>query len=215
LKQFISLIVATFCLTSMGQEVCRPPLIPFDVQRESLPEGWTRTVGGCILETRVIDIEYTDNRNIVDTTLYCYGYVKFTNPNPTTRKIKYRHAIPVSRIGTYTISIEWTSNWVHGPYDELVAVEVCADEGMVIFYASAAIRPESKSPRGESNAVTIDWDYHIDIERVGDINGDGSINSADLGLMLGDWATDVTQSDLNSDGIVNGLDLAILLTNWG
>lgn len=48
---------------------------------------------------------------------------------------------------------------------------------------------------------------------VGDLNGDGVVNGADLGLMLGQWGT-AGSADLNADGIVNGADLGILLGNW-
>jgi FG-GAP-like repeat len=49
----------------------------------------------------------------------------------------------------------------------------------------------------------------------GDLNGDGVINGADLGALLGVWGTPGTPtSDLNSDGIIDGSDLAILLAGW-
>jgi|GEM_PF-610413 len=50
-----------------------------------------------------------------------------------------------------------------------------------------------------------------------DLNGDGSVNGADLAIVLGNWGTDggATGADLNDDGIVNGADLAIVLGNWG
>ena len=52
-----------------------------------------------------------------------------------------------------------------------------------------------------------------------DINGDGIINGADLGSMLGAWGTCSDPADcpadLNGDGIVNGADLGLLLGCWG
>lgn len=49
-----------------------------------------------------------------------------------------------------------------------------------------------------------------------DLNGDGSVNGADLAILLGDWgAGKGSPADLNGDGIVNGADLAILLGAWG
>lgn len=53
---------------------------------------------------------------------------------------------------------------------------------------------------------------------IGDINGDGFVNGADLGLLLGSWGTCTTApcvGDLNCDGIANGADLGILLGQWG
>ena len=49
---------------------------------------------------------------------------------------------------------------------------------------------------------------------VGDLNGDGTVNGADLGTMLGDWGQD-TASDLNGDHVVDGADLGALLGAWG
>jgi hypothetical protein len=49
----------------------------------------------------------------------------------------------------------------------------------------------------------------------GDINGDGSVDGADLGLLLSLWGTTDSSADLNGDQFVDGGDLGILLTNWG
>jgi hypothetical protein len=50
---------------------------------------------------------------------------------------------------------------------------------------------------------------------LGDVNRDGIVSGADLGLLLGDWGQAIAQSDLDSDGIVTGADLGILLGRWG
>ena len=47
----------------------------------------------------------------------------------------------------------------------------------------------------------------------GDLNGDGSVDGADLGLLLSNWGG-TGLGDLNGDGVVNGADLGILLSNW-
>ncbi len=46
-----------------------------------------------------------------------------------------------------------------------------------------------------------------------DLDGDGAVGGADLGLLLGAWNTE--NADLNGDGIVNGADLGIMLGAWG
>lgn len=46
----------------------------------------------------------------------------------------------------------------------------------------------------------------------GDLNGDGTVNGADLGLLLAAWGT--PDGDLDGDGDTDGADLGILLSNW-
>ncbi len=48
----------------------------------------------------------------------------------------------------------------------------------------------------------------------GDLNGDGAVDGADLGLLLGGWGSGGT-GDLNGDGNVDGADLGLLLGAWG
>jgi hypothetical protein len=48
---------------------------------------------------------------------------------------------------------------------------------------------------------------------IGDINGDGVVNGADLGLLLSGWAQP-GPPDLNHDGTTNGADLGLLLSHW-
>jgi hypothetical protein len=59
----------------------------------------------------------------------------------------------------------------------------------------------------------------------GDLNGDGHVNTLDLGILLSSWSIPATApgcsgakscpSDMNADGFVNSLDLGILLSHWG
>ena len=52
-----------------------------------------------------------------------------------------------------------------------------------------------------------------------DLNMDGAVNGADLGIMLGEWGRTgnigAVWGDLNGDGVVNGGDLGRLLGQWG
>ena len=60
--------------------------------------------------------------------------------------------------------------------------------------------------------------YEVAADCIGDINGDGFVNGADLGLLLGSWGNCTAApcvGDLNCDGIANGADLGILLGQWG
>jgi hydroxyacylglutathione hydrolase len=50
---------------------------------------------------------------------------------------------------------------------------------------------------------------------LGDLTDDGSVNSADLAVLLGEWDTEGSTADLNEDGTVDAADLATLLASWG
>jgi hypothetical protein len=71
-------------------------------------------------------------------------------------------------------------------------------------------------------------DFFVDLASVvavgcqgppGDLNFDGSVDGADLGLLLLDWGLcregGGCPADLTNDGEVNGADLGFLLINWG
>lgn len=47
-----------------------------------------------------------------------------------------------------------------------------------------------------------------------DIDGDGDVDGADLGLLLGQWGTSDPAADINNDGTVDGADLGLLLGAW-
>jgi hypothetical protein len=50
---------------------------------------------------------------------------------------------------------------------------------------------------------------------IGDLNGDGIVDGADLTMLLGAWGTDDPVADLNGDGLVDGADLTLMLGAWG
>ncbi|MCP4939282.1 MAG: hypothetical protein GY921_08865 [Phycisphaeraceae bacterium] len=54
-----------------------------------------------------------------------------------------------------------------------------------------------------------------DIPCPADLNGDGTVGGADLGLLLAAWGTADPAADLNGDGNVDGGDLGLLLSAWG
>jgi hypothetical protein len=55
--------------------------------------------------------------------------------------------------------------------------------------------------------------YACDLGNPADLDGDGLVNGADLGLLLSNWGTS-DFGDLNGDGIVGGADLGLLLAAW-
>ena len=46
-----------------------------------------------------------------------------------------------------------------------------------------------------------------------DLNGDGTVSGADLGMLLAAWGTPL--HDLDGNGVVSGSDLGIMLGAWG
>jgi probable HAF family extracellular repeat protein len=75
---------------------------------------------------------------------------------------------------------------------------------------SGAIATAGNYPDGRKSAEILT--PMIDLP--GDLNGDGLINGADLGLLLVAWDSTNPPADLNNDGIVNGGDLGLLLVAW-
>jgi hypothetical protein len=63
---------------------------------------------------------------------------------------------------------------------------------------------------GLSGRLTMDVEIGIDA----DLNDDGAVDGADLGLLLSSWGTP-GQGDLNGDGNTDGSDLGLLLSEWG
>lgn len=52
---------------------------------------------------------------------------------------------------------------------------------------------------------------------VADLNGDGTVDGADLGMLLATWgecAETCCAADLNADGLIDGADLGLLLAAW-
>lgn len=47
-----------------------------------------------------------------------------------------------------------------------------------------------------------------------DINGDGIVDAADLGVLLAAWGSSLGSADVNADGIVDGNDLGLVLSAW-
>lgn len=50
---------------------------------------------------------------------------------------------------------------------------------------------------------------------VGDLDADGVVDGADLGVLLAAWDTGSPLADLTGDRLVDGADLGVLLAGWG
>ena len=72
-------------------------------------------------------------------------------------------------------------------------------------------------PRPNVAGRWIDLGGNTVCDCVGDLNVDGVVNGADLGLMLSSWGPCGANCpyDLNADGQINGADLGLVLSAWG
>jgi hypothetical protein len=109
---------------------------------------------------------------------------------------------PPSRLGDVDAdglvgAADWAqfASWGLGP--------VAAGREMLDFDGDFALGPAD---------VDAFW-IRADIAR-GDLNGDGSVDGIDLGLLLAAWGAS-GPADLNLDGAVDGVDLGTLLAGWG
>ncbi len=198
---FLFVILVILKQFSFAQEVCHPPLVSFEVHRLELEDGWLHTTGGMANETRVIEVDYLDNRRIDVFEFICYGSVTLRNadqdPDAGGRRIKFRQHVPINRGPDYTI------------YQDTNDIDVCVqDDGetaQVVMYTDERLEP------GES--YTQEFYYSVTIGRFGDLNGDGCINGVDLGLLFTEWGGSGV-ADFNADGVVSAYDLGIILSNW-
>jgi len=104
-----------------------------------------------------------------------------------------------------------------------------ADVTLIDFKASAVISPGidfSDHPwiftevtlRNIATLETFDAIVRFSIPSDGpcaDLDGSGTVDGADLGILLEAWGSAGGPADLNGDGIVDGADLGILLEAWG
>ena len=120
----------------------------------------------------------------------------------------------VGGVGSYS----WTSaqlvadvqDMLDNPGDDFGWIVIGVETGGVTAkrYAtkengSAVIRPR------------LEIEYTMTSDCVADINGDGVVDAADLGILIGQFGTAGPDADLNDDNIVDAADLGILIGVFG
>jgi hypothetical protein len=106
-------------------------------------------------------------------------------------------------------------------YEDVVAAYGGAAGGTGIDLADAGLATASFIRiRVAADAATVpevDAVVAVRPRRMGDIDDDGDVDGADLGLMLGAWGSAAagTAADLDADGDVDGADLGLMLGGWG
>jgi len=90
------------------------------------------------------------------------------------------------------------------------SVVICGNGRFLAFPSQA-----SNLVDGDTNAAFDVFVRDLGHSIVGDLNGDGRVDGADLGTLLGQWGPcPGCSADFNGDGVVNGADLGTLLGNW-
>jgi len=79
--------------------------------------------------------------------------------------------------------------------------------------ANATIGLFRPGAAGDPNSVTASIQAPSAPSNPSDLNDDGVVDGADLGILLGAWGT--AAGDINGDGTTDGADLGILLGGWG
>lgn len=69
-------------------------------------------------------------------------------------------------------------------------------------------------PNRSTQVIPPEFLFHGGEALPADFNGDGVVDGADLGSLLGAWGGSGVPQDLNGDGIVDGADLGALLGAW-
>ncbi|NBX32089.1 MAG: hypothetical protein EBR07_05085 [Planctomycetes bacterium] len=84
-----------------------------------------------------------------------------------------------------------------------------------VYTASATIQVSDENVPGAAAAqIVASLSATIGGGNPADLNGDGLVGGADLGIMLASWGSP-GPADLDHNGIVGGSDVGILLGNWG
>jgi hypothetical protein len=101
------------------------------------------------------------------------------------------------------MEMDWSGNSVWR--GEIPAVDPCS---LVTYFVRAEDRAGNVGV-----GVTVDFETAGTCGSIADLNGDGLVNGADVGLLLAQWGGPGT-ADFNGSGTVNGADLGIMLVEW-
>ncbi len=109
---------------------------------------------------------------------------------------------------SYLISCSCGSGWITG----FLAIPMNPNDDVeVVLTALPGALPSLPGSEGDNGGSTT-----IPAPCSGDLNGDGKVDGADLGLLLSDWgACAGCPGDLNGDNKVDGADLGLMLSAWG
>jgi hypothetical protein len=120
----------------------------------------------------------------------------------------------VSAVGFYSWSstaalVADVQSWVNNP---------ASNHGWVLKGNEAASTTVKRfeSREAAANQPLLVVNYLPPSNRPADLNSSGTVDGADLAILLSQWGAGASSpADLTDDGLVNGGDLAVLLGDWG
>jgi hypothetical protein len=174
--------------------------------------GWQTTAIAVIADRSGVG-----NRSILRASdLRFFDY--FPVPAPSSPGRIARARFPVAPVALDDAPAYWV--WVVGSVARTHDPSTTPSEGVGHGYAqtlnpsnlAATIGPQHATVTGAVWAV---WSTcEAGDGPIGDLTGDGRVNGADIGALLGRWGTSDPAADLDHNGIVAGGDLAILLGHF-
>jgi len=169
---------------------CPPELVLFVVDRTE-EGGLLRSTGHTETETRLVMVDYLDNRNNQGSELWLQGIATLKNLRDQNAVIKYRQSVPID---------QWLV--ARPPVDS----PVCIEFGNAVVYWEQRV--------DEKSEIDLDISWSVELFDRADLNEDGIVDSTDLGLLLQGWGNTNTKADINQDGVVDGVDLGRLFERW-
>jgi hypothetical protein len=151
------------------------------------------------------------------------SWVNLNPPGATTSQANATigtHQVGYARIDLVDRAVYWrgtAASWVDlhrllPPEFTTSTAEAISTDGVYVYIAGNG----GNISTGREEALL--WVFPAgEVSCEGDVNGDGRVDGADLGVLLASWgnATAWGEADLNGDCIVNGVDLGRLLAAWG
>ena len=99
---------------------------------------------------------------------------------------------------------------------QIVVSTVMTPPDVLLIQFTLSDNPNNSITEGGIDAIVIERTVCEQGGIIGDLNGDGLVNGADLTIVLANWGKcNGCPADLNFDNIVDGADLTIVLANWG
>ena len=169
---------------------CPPMLPPMEIERV-VHANFVESRCEMVRPKSEISAFYEDNRGFVHEEFWSEGQVEMHNL--ASHQLTLRYVQQVMAPEHYDICIEDANGWCYE-----------SDKGRLSFFVSKSIPP--------GRSYILPWSVRFDLVPRSDLNNDGVVDSADMGLLFAAWSTD--SADINRDGVTNGQDLGILLEQW-